>query len=89
MPHVAVFDTAFFSSLPAEASTYAVPRDLAAKHAIRRYGFHGTSHQFVVQATAELLDRPLGDLRQVILHLGNGCSASAVRAESPSRRRWA
>ncbi len=79
VPHVAVFDTAFFSSLPAEASTYAVPRDLATKHSIRRYGFHGTSHQYVAQATADLLDRPLGDLRQVILHLGNGCSASAVR----------
>lgn len=79
VPHVAVFDTAFFAALPAEASTYAVPRDLAAKHSIRRYGFHGTSHQFVAQATAELLGRPLADLRQVILHLGNGCSASAVR----------
>jgi acetate kinase len=79
VPHVAIFDTAFFSSLPAEASTYAVPRDLAAKHSIRRYGFHGTSHQFVAHATAELLDRPVEDLRQVILHLGNGCSASAVR----------
>ena len=79
VPHVAVFDTAYFSSLPAEASTYALPRDLAAKHSIRRYGFHGTSHQYVAQATADLLDRPLGDLRQVILHLGNGCSASAVR----------
>jgi acetate kinase len=79
VPHVAVFDTAYFSSLPAAASTYAVPRDLAAKHSIRRYGFHGTSHQFVAQATAELLGRPLSDLRQVILHLGNGCSASAVR----------
>ena len=79
VPHVAVFDTAFFSSLPAAASTYAVPRDLAAKHSIRRYGFHGTSHQFVAQATADLLGRPLADLRQVILHLGNGCSASAVR----------
>jgi acetate kinase len=79
VPHVAVFDTAYFSSLPAAASTYAVPRDLAAKHSIRRYGFHGTSHQFVAGATAELLGRPLEDLRQVILHLGNGCSASAVR----------
>lgn len=79
VPHVAVFDTAFFSSLPAEASTYAVPRDLAAKHSIRRYGFHGTSHQFVAGATAQLLGQPVEDLRQVILHLGNGCSASAVR----------
>jgi acetate kinase len=79
VPHVAVFDTAFFSSLPPEASTYAVPRDLAAKHAIRRYGFHGTSHQYVAHATADLLGRPVEDLRQVVLHLGNGCSASAVR----------
>jgi acetate kinase len=79
VPHVAVFDTAFFSSLPAEASTYAVPRELAQKHAIRRYGFHGTSHQWVSQAAADLVDRPVGELRQVVLHLGNGCSASAVR----------
>ena len=79
VPHVAVFDTAFFSSLPPEASTYALPRDLAAKHAIRRYGFHGTSHQYVAHATADLLGRPVEDLRQVVLHLGNGCSASAVR----------
>lgn len=79
VPHVAVFDTAFFSSLPPEASTYAVPRDLARKHAIRRYGFHGTSHQWVSRAAADLLGRPVGELRQVVLHLGNGCSASAVR----------
>jgi acetate kinase len=79
VPHVAVFDTAFFSSLPLAASTYAVPRELAAEHSIRRYGFHGTSHEFVAAATAELLGRPIADLRQVILHLGNGCSASAVR----------
>ncbi|GAB3881189.1 acetate/propionate family kinase [Terrabacter terrigena] len=79
VPHVAVFDTAFFSSLPPEASTYAVPRDLARRHSIRRYGFHGTSHQWVSHAAAELVGRPIGELRQVILHLGNGCSASAVR----------
>jgi acetate kinase len=79
VPHVAVFDTAFFADLPAEASTYALPRELATEHAIRRYGFHGTSHQFVAGATAELLGRPVDELRQVILHLGNGCSASAVR----------
>lgn len=79
VPHVAVFDTAFFSSLPPEASTYAVPRDLAQRHSIRRYGFHGTSHQWVSRAAADLLGRPVGELRQVVLHLGNGCSASAVR----------
>jgi acetate kinase len=79
VPHVAVFDTAFFSTLPPEASTYAVPRDLMLKHGIRRYGFHGTSHHFVSQASADLLGRPVAELNQVVLHLGNGCSASAIR----------
>ena len=79
VPHVAVFDTAFFSTLPPEASTYAVPRDLAQQHAIRRYGFHGTSHHFVSRASADLLGRPVEQLNQIVLHLGNGCSASAIR----------
>jgi acetate kinase len=79
VPHVAIFDTAFFSTLPAAAATYAIPRDLAQKHRIRRYGFHGTSHQFVSHAAAELVGRDLGELNQIVLHLGNGCSASAVR----------
>ena len=79
VPHVAVFDTAFFSTLPPEASTYAVPRDLAQQHAIRRYGFHGTSHHFVSRASADLLGRPVDQLNQIVLHLGNGCSASAIR----------
>ena len=79
VPHVAIFDTAFFSALPDAAATYAIPRDLAQKHRIRRYGFHGTSHQFVSGAAAELVGRDLGELNQIVLHLGNGCSASAVR----------
>lgn len=79
VPHVAVFDTAFFASLPAAASTYAIPRDLAEQYAIRRYGFHGTSHRYVSEVTAQVLDRELGDLNQIVLHLGNGCSASAIR----------
>jgi acetate kinase len=79
IPHVAVFDTAFFATLPAAAATYAIPRDLAITHRIRRYGFHGTSHRFVSQAAAELVGRNLGDINQIVLHLGNGCSASAVR----------
>jgi acetate kinase len=79
IPHVAVFDTAFFATLPAAAATYAIPRDLAISHRIRRYGFHGTSHRFVSQATAELVGRDLGEINQIVLHLGNGCSASAVR----------
>lgn len=79
VPQVAVFDTAFFASLPPAASTYAIPRQLATEHRIRRYGFHGTSHQFVSRAGAELLGRELGALNQIVLHLGNGCSASAVQ----------
>jgi acetate kinase len=79
VPHVAVFDTAFFATLPAAAQTYALPRELAAEHRIRRYGMHGTSHRYVSRAVPALLDRPLAELNQVVLHLGNGCSASAVR----------
>jgi acetate kinase len=79
VPHVAIFDTAFFSRLPAAAATYAIPRDLAQTYRIRRYGFHGTSHRYVSRAAAELVGRDLGELKQIVLHLGNGCSASAVR----------
>jgi acetate kinase len=79
VPHVAIFDTAFFSRLPPAAATYAIPRDLAQKYRVRRYGFHGTSHQYVSRAAAELVGRDLGELNQIVLHLGNGCSASAVR----------
>ena len=79
VPHVAVFDTAFFASLPPAAATYAIPADLARTHRIRRYGFHGTSHRFVSRAAAELVGRDLDELNQIVLHLGNGCSASAVR----------
>jgi len=79
VPHVAIFDTAFFSTLPAAAATYAIPSDLAQQYRIKRYGFHGTSHQYVSRAAAELVGRDLGELNQIVLHLGNGCSASAVR----------
>ena len=79
IPHVAVFDTAFFATLPAAAATYAIPRDLAITHRIRRYGFHGTSHRFVSSAAAVLVGRDLAEINQIVLHLGNGCSASAVR----------
>ena len=78
LPHVAVFDTAFFHDLPAAAATYALPRDLARELSIRRYGAHGTSHRYVSRRVAEVLDRDVADLRQVVLHLGNGASASAV-----------
>ncbi len=79
VPHVAVFDTAFFTTLPAAASTYAIPRGVAEQHRIRRYGFHGTSHQYVSRAVAETLGREVDEFNQIVLHLGNGCSASAIR----------
>ncbi len=78
IPMVAVFDTAFHQSMPPAAYTYAIPSDIAAKHKIRRYGFHGTSHQFVALSTAEKLGRSLDELKLITLHLGNGCSITAV-----------
>ena len=78
LPHVAVFDTAFFHDLPAAAALYAIDHDLAERHGVRRYGFHGTSHQYVAAKTADVLGRSQVGLRQIVLHLGNGASASAV-----------
>ena len=79
VPHVAIFDTAFFSSLPAEAYTYAIDADLAAEHSIRKYGFHGTSHSYVSKKVAEVLAREYSELNQIVCHLGNGASISAIR----------
>jgi len=78
VPHVAVFDTAFFHSLPDAAATYAIDATVAAEHDIRRYGFHGTSHRYVSEQVAQFLGRDLEDLNQIVLHLGNGASASAI-----------
>jgi acetate kinase len=77
--HVAVFDTSFHSSLPAAAATYAIDREVAAKYAIRRYGAHGTSHQYVARTTAALLGKDPSEVNVIVLHLGNGASVSAVR----------
>jgi acetate kinase len=79
IPQVAVFDTAFFRDLPAAAATYAIDRKVAEQHQIRRYGFHGTSHQYVSHLVPLVLGRDIDDLRTIVLHLGNGASASAVR----------
>ncbi|MCL2465383.1 MAG: acetate kinase, partial [Micrococcales bacterium] len=76
VPQVAIFDTAFFSTIPAEAYTYALPKDLTARLGIRKYGFHGTSHQYVSQIVTKMMGRP--HLRQIVCHLGNGSSISAV-----------
>lgn len=78
VPHVAVFDTAFFATLPPAAYTYAIPTGLAVDHAIRRYGFHGTSHNYVSHKVAETLGVEYDALRQIVCHLGNGASISAV-----------
>ena len=78
VPHVAVFDTAFHQTLPARAFLYALPYDLYAKHRIRRYGFHGTSHRYVTEVAARVLGKPLGETNVITCHLGNGCSMTAV-----------
>ncbi|RBY83597.1 acetate kinase [Geodermatophilus sp. TF02-6] len=78
LPHVAVFDTAFHQTLPPHAYTYAVPPQWARDHGVRRYGFHGTSHAYVSRRVAELLGRPVEEVNTIVLHLGNGASATAV-----------
>lgn len=78
VPHVAVFDTAFHQTLPPAAYTYAINAELAREHRVRRYGFHGTSHQFVSESAAAFLGRDLGELRQIVFHLGNGASVTAI-----------
>jgi acetate kinase len=78
VPHVAVFDTAFHQTLPPEAYTYAIDAKLASDYSVRRYGFHGTSHKYVSERAAEFLGRPLGELKIIVLHLGNGASACAI-----------
>jgi acetate kinase len=79
LPQVAVFDTAFHSTMPEHAARYAVDRATADAHRVRRYGFHGTSHAYVSRAAAELLGRDPAEVNVIVLHLGNGASASAVR----------
>lgn len=79
VPHIAVFDTAFFHTLPEAAATYAIDAEVARANRVRRYGFHGTSHEYVSGRTAAFLGRDIADLNQIVLHLGNGASASAIR----------
>jgi acetate kinase len=83
LPHVAVFDTAFFHDLAAAAATYAIDREVSERWDVRRYGFHGTSHQYVSEQAAVFLERPLESLNQIVLHLGNGASAAAIAGGRP------
>jgi acetate kinase len=79
LPQAAAFDTAFHHTMPPCAFRYAVPEDWYTRYGVRRYGFHGTSYRYVSERAAELLGRPLGELHLVAAHLGNGCSAAAIR----------
>ncbi|MGW3662789.1 acetate kinase [Streptomyces sp. NPDC005141] len=79
LPQVAIFDTAFHTTMPESAARYAIDVATADEHRIRRYGFHGTSHAYVSRATAELLGKAPEEVNVIVLHLGNGASASAVR----------
>ncbi|MFF4965358.1 acetate kinase [Streptomyces sp. NPDC001037] len=78
LPQVAVFDTAFHTTMPESAARYAIDPRIADRHRIRRYGFHGTSHAYVSRRTAKLLGRDPSEVNVIVLHLGNGASASAV-----------
>lgn len=77
-PMVAVFDTSFFQTLPPKAYMYPLPYELCEKYAIRKYGAHGTSHRYISERAAAVLDEPLEDLKLITCHLGNGCSISAI-----------
>ncbi|MEC0243278.1 acetate kinase [Paenibacillus dokdonensis] len=79
VPQVVVFDTAFHQSMPEHAYLYAIPRVLYSKHKVRRYGAHGTSHEYVSKTAAEFLDRPIEDLKIISCHIGNGASITAVK----------
>ena len=78
-PMVGVFDTAFHQTMPPESFIYAIPYEYYTKHGIRRYGFHGTSHKYVAQRAAELLNNNLDEMKIITCHLGNGASVSAIK----------
>jgi acetate kinase len=79
VPQVAVFDTAFHQTMPPVSSTYAIPRELTEKHQVRRYGFHGTSHEYVARECARRMGVPFDQFHAITLHLGNGASVCAIR----------
>ena len=83
LPQVAVFDTAFFHDLPDAAAAYAIDREVAEAWGLRRYGFHGTSHQYVSEQAAAFLGVDPAGISQIVLHLGNGASASAIVGGRP------
>ena len=84
VPQVAVFDTAFHQTMPSEAYMYALPYEYYTKHGIRKYGFHGTSHKYVAERCAALMEKPIEDLKIITCHIGNGGSIAAVIATTPT-----
>ena len=78
-PAVAVFDTAFHQTMPSSAYMYSLPYEYYEKYAVRRYGFHGTSHKYVSQRAAEMIGRPIEELRLISCHIGNGASITAIQ----------
>jgi acetate kinase len=78
IPQVAVFDTAFHQTIPDYAYIYPLPYEMYTKHGIRRYGFHGTSHRYVAYRVAQLMNRPMDELKIITCHLGNGSSITAI-----------
>ncbi len=81
--HLIVFDTDFFKNLPAVSQIYPLPEFLRKKYSIRRFGFHGISHQYLTQKTSEILKKPLKSLNLITLHLGGGCSIAAIKNGEP------
>ena len=79
VPQVAVFDTAFHASMPKENYMYGVPKEYYEKYSVRKYGFHGTSHNYVSHRAAEILGKPIEDLKIISCHLGNGASITAIK----------
>jgi acetate kinase len=78
VPMVAVFDTAFHNTMPQRASQYAIPHELAARHHVRRYGFHGLAHRYMTERYAAITSTPVDRAKLITLQLGNGCSVTAV-----------
>jgi len=78
-PHVAVFDTAFHATMPPEAYRYALPDAIYREHGVRKYGFHGSSYNFVVDAVATELKKPKAELNAIVMHLGNGASVACIK----------
>jgi len=78
IPHVAVFDTSFHQTMPEQAYLYSLPYQYYEDYGIRKYGFHGTSHKYVSQRAAELLGKPIEELRIITCHIGNGASIAAI-----------